>query len=626
MDFPISRLYAKRRNPNHYPIADFAKSVTISIIKKQQYVRHFKVWDLEWVPDTYDLRMCGVYDERGYRDYKTIPEFILHELHPSSSGQWFYAHFGGMADLQFLVQEFLDHPEFSVRGAFSGASCVVAFIRHAKFKWTFVDSFWLLRSKLEDIAKSIGMKKGGPAGQEGWTDAQRKHWYATVPYAELREYNENDCKILYEAIHRAQIELLELGGQMQMTLASTALQLFRRKYLKEDIQTNAMANEVIRKSYFASRVEVFQREVDYPGLYYDVNSSFPFAMTYPLPGRIYGNFDTIPDYAWDNYPFFADCTIETANDSLPVMPYRQKGKVFFPLGRWRNWFSSVDLSLLLATGGSIKRVHEATLYEPFYDLANYANDLYNIRKKETDPFRKDLFKLLMNAAYGKFAEGAEKTTLLLNPNKDQLARLSKSLNMLTPGVYFTISEVPVPHAHVPLSSFITAIARRTLWEFMSQASEIHYCDTDGFSTTTEDIFPASSDLGGLKLEKSFETATFAAPKLYRWYPGNGKAPIVKAKGFSLHKGQGTPTEKFDHLIHGGEVEVERMMRIKEMLNYSVRHGFPFHPRNAVGKGERKLTKGLRQLWDNMRMDRIGKRFMYPDGFTRPWTIEELGGE
>lgn len=587
----------------------------LTIINKPPRRRRFRVWDLEWKPREYKLRLCGTYDpQAGYECYKTMEEFISHELIPSNHGLWFYAHFGGMADLQFLLEALIDRPEFRVNGSFSGASCVICRVKHGRFTWTFVDSFWLLRSSLSVIAKSIGREKTGPT--DGMSDAERREWYATVPFETLREYNRNDCEVLWHAIARAQDAILDLGGQLQMTLASTAMQLFRRRYLMEDVDTSTRVNETAHKSYFASRVEVFQKDVNYPGLYYDVNSSFPHAMTFPMPGHLRASYARIPDFVWSDYPFIADVDFVVPDLYLPPIPLRLSNRVFFPVGRWRSWLTGIDLRLLVQEGGRILRVRECKVFEPFLDLAEYSYDLYKRRAATTDPFEREFYKLLLNSLYGKFAEQPMKTTLLINPSVIQLQSLDRGSSELMPGVFFKNREVPIPHAHVPISAYITSIARRTLFQFLAQALEIHYCDTDGFSTTDE--FPTSSGLGNLKLEKRFSSATFLVPKLYRWQPSDGSAAIVKAKGFSLSRNAATASEQFETLVIGGEIEIERMVRIRE--NFRNR---------TVTPQDKIFRKGLRQidfLCGVYSLDALPKRFMYPDGHTRAWSYTELTGK
>src|SRR5712692_5060354 len=94
----------------------------ISIIKKMPNIRRFCVYDLEWIPETYKLRICGVFDPwHGYRHYTSIKRFLAHELVPENTGVWFYAHFGGGADFQFIIEEIVKGNTFSIQGFMSGS-------------------------------------------------------------------------------------------------------------------------------------------------------------------------------------------------------------------------------------------------------------------------------------------------------------------------------------------------------------------------------------------------------------------------------------------------------------------------------------------------------------------------
>lgn len=594
-------------------------------------VRRFSVWDLEWKPDSYELRVCGVYDElSGFRRYHTIRDFLNMELIPSRAGVWFYAHFGGGADLQFVIEEMIDMLggdwSYSMTGSMSGSACIIAHIKRGDHVWHFVDSYWLLRSPLREIAKAIGMEKTGPTDK--MNEEEVKEWYRNVDQKTLEDYNEQDCVILWKAIREAQNTILELGGQLQATLAATGMNLFRRKYLTKNINTQRTLNEIAKRSYVASRVETFQVHVPYDGLYYDINSSFPHAMTKVLPGSLRGNYISPPAYidpTGSDIPFIAECDIQVNEAVIPPLPLRIKNRIFFPTGRWRGWFTGIDLALLLREGGRILKFYNCKTFWPFEDLRNYAEDLYSMRAKTKDPFERTFFKLLLNSLYGKFAEQPDKTSILLNPTLEQMKGVDRENGMVSPGFFFKRTTVPIAHAHVPISAYITAIARQSLFDYMVQASEVHYCDTDGFSVSVNDVFGVGEDLGGLKLEKTFASATFLVPKFYGWDPGvYGENPIIKAKGFSLKSGKimvdgewkhVASTIAFDHLIEGGEVRIDRMRRIRESMKLE-----RFRPGNVTVK---KRLRQLDFMKGDYKVDTIPKRFVYPDGHTRAWTVGEL---
>lgn len=594
------------------------------------------MYDLEWIPGTLEVRLVGVYDrEQGYRCYRSVRDFLMGELVSSNRGRWFYAHAGGVADLQFVLRELKDINDetggyYQVNAGFSGSSAVICKVKRLKNCWTFVDSYFLLREKLAKIATWIGRKKGGPfeefdPDEEGISDEEFEHrlrkvknWYATIDLQSLRDYNESDCTILYDAIDAFENTVLELGGQLQPTIASCALQLFRRKYLKQDIHTNGAVNHYAEQAYVASRVENIQRHV-YNAKYYDVNSSFPYSMTFPCPGECIGSSNRIPDN--EDAIFIADCFVEVPDVVLPPLPLRMDERIFFPVGGWRGWFTSVDLRLLEREGGTIHKVYEVIKFAPFHDLADYAKDIYKRREfTDEDGFERVALKYLLNSLYGKFSEGEMKNSLLFNPDETPISledRKRLRMEELFPGVWMKEREVYVPHRHVPLSAHITAIARRTLYDCLSYCRDFHYCDTDGFSSS-EDL-STDTDLGMLKLEKIVVEGDFVAPKFYRM-----AAKVLKKDGRWIDKeiirGKGlsrlTPT-RWNSLIEGNAIEFERMSRLRELY----RSGSHI-PREEV-YSKRINIKQIYEPGFDAKKHIIGKRFFYPDGYSRPWTTDEL---
>jgi len=571
--------------------------MSLTVIKSKRKVRRFLTYDLEWIPGSLKLRVAGVYDrKKGYRCYHTIEAFLAAELNSTNRGAWFYAHAGGLADVQFILEAVISSCKFEVNASFSGSSAIIVRIKQGKNCWTFVDSFWLFRDSLENIGKFVGIEKAEK--EKRMTEKEAREFYTNAPIDELIRYNQTDCLILYEAINQMETALFDMGGQLQMTIASCAMHLFRRAYLTKEIDTCHQVNEKARQAYFASRVEVFNNQC-WDASYYDINSSFPYSMTKPCPGRVIDHSRYLPDDGM----YMADIEIEVPEDYLPPLAARFDGRLFFPTGKWRSWFMSVDIELLLKAGGRIMKVYECIEFAPFNDLAGYVQTIYAKRKASTDDFERIVYKYLLNSLYGKFAESAFKSSLKVDPKVID----NDSMKMLFPGAWIEETRVPIPHMHVPISAYITAAARATLYNYMTCASEFHYCDTDGFSTT--DRYAISNDLGGLKLEKLIREGNFLAPKLYMldglelqrdgtWKELGNEG--VKAKGFSR-----LDIEGFDRLRKGEVIEYIRMTRIKELYG-----------RGVIIPEEKKVTK-------RRHLDSMTKRFTYPDGHTRPWSVEEL---
>lgn len=559
--------------------------------------RSFIAYDFEWKPKLLEIRICGVFDGKRYRYYTNVDDFINGELTSKNHGKWFYGHSGGRHDFQFIFHALVQRGlSYTARAAFSGSSAIIVPVRKDRYVWTFIDSYYLLKGKLDDIGKWTGLEKGD--GRK-WT----KEDYANAPLEELIPYNERDCVILYNAVNQFENAILELGGELQKTQASCALDLFRREYLSQDIYTTRGVNRNAREAYFASRVEPYEKECG-EAKYYDINSSFPFAMTFPVPGSLLRSYRYLPDSLLQDVegrPFIAQVDITVPETYLPVLPIRLRNRVFFPVGRWSTWITSIDLELLLLEGGRLNRVYMVREFEPITCFRDYALDLFNRRKVSTDDFERIAYKYLLNSLYGKFAEDTKKQTMYLNPPASVLARLNRREHMHVPGVWIEELDRYIPHEHVPISAHITAIARRTIYLFMSMSRNIYYCDTDGFATT--DIYSTGKDLGDLKLEKLIHKGRFIAPKLYHLFATvDGELQnIVKAKGFSLKDN----LVRFNQVVAGQAIEIERMMSLRE--NLKLNRTLPIE---VVIK---KSFKGKT----------TPKRFFYPDGTSRPWFLSEL---
>lgn len=615
--------------------------MTLSRNTKKPKKQSLIVYDLEWVPETYKLRLAGVYDGLRYQSFASVRGLLNFLLQPKHEKCLFLAHAGGLADMHFLLEQLQQHKAIHVTAAFSGSSAIVVKVTWQGRTYTFLDSYWLLRDKLAHLAPYTGVKKDrgaykcdsypacGHVGRAcmsapecGCDEGPEPLCMFTAPIHILTDYNERDCLILWRALDLFQDMLIdEMGTEMRSTIASTALGLFRTKYLETNITTDPARNDRLRASYDASRVEVIRPRLLTEGRYYDVNSSFPFAMTFPCPGEYLGQSRTLPDN--DSVLYFADVTVSVPDMFLPPLPAKGKdGRTFFPVGTWRRLYAKPDLELLQKTGGRIEAVHEVTLFHPFGDLAHYALDLYARRAKakaEGKSFLALLIKYLLNSCYGKFGEHREKQQLVLHPYTegcphngahDELVNgcaVASCVEPLFPGCILVTEERQIAHEHVAIASHITSIARRTLYETILApcGEDIYYTDTDSGVTTRE--LPEGKKLGELKLEKIVSpgiasdgsptpAGRFIQPKLYEL---GGE---IKSKGFSR-----LTRVQFEDLIEGREVEVERMFRVKETAREL--RGFGAHGK----KFGKKIHVGASRP----------KRQSDGENMTRPWTFKEI---
>jgi hypothetical protein len=145
----------------------------------------------------------------------------------------------------------------------------------------------------------------------------------------------------------------------------------------------------------------------------------------------------------------------------------------------------------------------------------------------------------------------------------------------------------------------------------AQGKPSAYFDTDSLNTKA-DLPTDEKRLGALKLEKKMTWGEHFAPKIYRGegfeVKKNGTVEpirITKAKGFSLGKSKQEAWDRFDQIVSGDRIGIQRMIRLRELY----RSGLTSPVDILVAKA---LT-----------FEMLSKRFQYPDGETRPWSVQEL---
>lgn len=640
----------------------------------------FLVYDFEWHPETpesirdgkaYQIRVASFYDgkrhtsfaHKNYNDLRPsksddpIAAFLDCLLIPKFSGFRFYAHWGGIADVLYLFRKIHDR-RYPTKIVVNGSSAAILLIescpqgcrgacKHKRYKWSFVDSSFLFRFGLKKLGELIGMKKGGDA-ELSWS---------TENDTELTTYNEQDNVILYTAIQRLQSTVNGMGAQMGMTMAATSMDLFRRGYLKNDIATPDTDNAFSKQAYYASRVEPYRFHMA-KGYAYDVNSSFVYSMTFPLPGSPQKEqIGTLPALGQGDL-FIADVDIEVPDMYLPPLPYRHDdGRIFFPSGKWRGVYTSVDIELALQVGCKVNAVRRVLHYEQRSDLKSFADDVYAKRMEASDKFLYTSIKLLGNGAYGKFGESEEKSEYLMHPPTTLCERhwmfsrkgtcvcvehgdhdcpacyaACSCMTMISPGIWKFENVREIQHRHTQIGAFITSIARRTLYQGQySYQKHLHYSDTDCLhldapmlpehKTGNLEHTPANSnDLGGFKLEGERTCMIYVAPKIYGGKDGKGD-PLLAAKGFRVGgkifdklKGREVfsdeSVEKFRALVAGEPVFDTRMVRPKEYLGRLHQIERPYDVK--VGAEGKRLRLGSRP-----------KRKRTGENETWPWSVREL---
>lgn len=440
-----------------------------------------------------------------------------------------------------------------------------------------------------------------------------RHPESLAEWADLESYCANDSAISRKSMEFFYKSFIELGIKPKLTIASTSMDDFKRNHLTMPLMRMPVDDiEFAFESFKGAMNGVFKR-----GLFdaiqtgkklycHDVNSMYGDIMykaKLPHPNYMRRvNVDN-PRYIM-NYEGCSKVDIE-APDRLkyPLLPFRDQvsGRVIYPTGNWTDTYTHIELRKSLSAGYRILKVHSSLYSTATIEPFKHINSYYDIRKqlkKEGNPLS-EVYKLLINAQYGKFGERGKRAKKMIYIKEAMIEELTDTVNLQRCGDYYIIDQPPEDYkAHCnPLwASYITAGARLKLWDYIIM-HDPYYVDTD--SIICDHFIEDSEEMGMLKLEMIAEKAFFLRSKFYMCLPiGYGvmdhstlmKNSKIKIKGVpkkmlidgTLNKDH----ERFDHddlarladisltpdifmkILSDKKVKYKKFMRFKE----SVRRG------------------------------------------------------
>jgi hypothetical protein len=542
---------------------------------------HYASWDIE-AKDWWTLELVGVWDGETYRHFRTVPEFLSYILQRKYNGWRFFAHFGGRYDMNFIFDWLKYHPEIGCSFYCSGSLVIQMTLTYRNIKIKLCDSYRLFYMPGNDSQTRTTNKSGLASLTKAFGVKHQKQEYdfKQMSYGhELIEYNEFDCRGLYEVIER----FFEETGIMSETFASHALRVWRKDFLKETLWKPHRPEilELARATYHGGRVEVFKRYAQ--SCYaYDVNSMYPYVMQFPMPTEYVGESHRLSDTHYG----FLDAEVEVPQQYTPCLPVRAE-KLYFPVGRFRGQWTSEELIRAESQGCKILKIFQAFYFRTKTIFREYVDKLYALKKTATEPTR-TIAKGLLNALYGKFGQNPTKKIYCLVRQAPEGAYPILYPNGEPSGFAYyertSSSAYLLPH----LASAVTSKARIHLLGRLDASS--YYCDTD--SVFTAHPFPVSQELGQWG-EVGIGEATFIQPKLYKF------KGTWKSKGLNRE-------QPIDDFVAGGINTALRSRSIREAM----RDG-----KDACGHVT--VTKVLRETRP--------KRAWCADGQdTRPWDVRELG--
>lgn len=522
---------------NRLRVMDDENKRVLRPIEKAPKVKQFGAIDTETEGNDAKYIDGGCTTIDGFRRFDSGSALINYLSQPKFKSHVFFCH-----NATYDVGVLYPYIESNHTLLFLNGDIYLAKVYPRKSRRFYIADSWRLAANisLERLGNAISLPKlptpqtllEKELGISGWSCVKHGRYQCEACYLE------RDCQIVYNYIDLFQKEINRLGGELKYTLASTAMDLFRRSFLKEEYRTPFESrNEFARKGYYGGRVEPFKKGRIERINIYDVNSLYPYVMRnfkYPNPNTLHGPSENQPISRIMESEGVSEVSIHIPDMRIPPLPFRYNHKLYFPTGRLRAHWTHAELRKSLKMGCTIYAIHW-TLWsddtiQPFND---YVDTLYQLRleyKASNDP-REHIIKIMLNSLYGKFGQRQQAGLEKLVPLDEWWDAEDKSGFDFVEYDGFVYARKPVPTFRQPdyvnllWASHITGYARLTLLEYMLQfPDQVAYCDTD--SVFVNGKLETGNKLGQMKLEYANVDVELIAPKCYQIFDQSG---LLKTK-------------------------------------------------------------------------------------------------
>lgn len=463
------------------------------------------------------------------------------------------------------------------------------------------DSYAVIQASLKKALESFQCKTAKLFTEEDYSKDVR-----TWERERLKAGVYADCAGVLELLDKVETHAKQWNGALKGTFSSTALTCIKGN-LDESLPSHEgiqAINEICREAFYGGRVEVFHHMPSADLCEWDVNSSYPYSMTLPLPWECQER----EEHAHIEGEGVTYASVNVPHDMrIPVLPFRDKADgVFFPTGEWDAWFTNNELRYAATCGVEI-RPRETITYSQKRPFADFVSRVYATKQTATGAVR-EFSKTVLNGGYGKFAQAPEVETLHIAPTPEEGLRERFFNGGKRPHPsddrFYTVARKRWPkHTHFALAAYITAYSRITLHQGLINAKGLAYSDTDSVHAESFVAAFEGTALGQWKKDKEAFVGRYFAPKIYT-LKGPG-IEIYHAKGFHWHSQPKTANEEIFEAIITGQKVAQGGIR---------------GARGQIRSGDNKMEhRTLLKQWKGV----SNKRRSRKDGTTVPWSVEDL---
>lgn len=346
---------------------------------------------------------------------------------------------------------------------------------------------------------------------------------------EILDYLRGDCVYLHELVTSFRDEFGDY-----LTIGSAAMKQLQKFHPVE--RAPKQLDDLIRKEYFfGGRVECFQSGlIKTPFKIYDVNSMYPHVMKSVL------------------HPIDIGCEVSKWIDQKTqfirvegqqigpygVFPFREKAGLTFKK-EYGIFHITIHEWIAAEENGWFKahKIHKTYGFETLVCFDEFVDHFFSARQrtKKSGEVAKNLFyKLILNSAYGKFAQNPD------NFMDWQITRGDQKLNSTEGWREHTFHDINDGYTiwskptirkkgcyyNVAVGASITGAARAVLIRALKNTENAIYCDTDSIICREVRANLSEIELGAWKLEATGDRVAIAGKKLYAAF--NGDECVKKA--------------------------------------------------------------------------------------------------
>lgn len=481
-----------------------------------------------------------------HEGYDVIWEF-LKEISKFKSAR-FYAHNAANYDNKFILDSLVRHGQ-EVKFA-AGLGSLLWIGPNIRFD----DSFLLLGQKLAACCEAFDVPR-----KLDWPHDQTKNpWEMKSRLPTFTEYLKRDCVSLSEAIDNfSRLLLKHFGVTPSVTLSLTSVKAFDKRFTPmQKIASNDGFEAFIRAAIYGGRNEVYKRYGENLH-FYDVRRMYMSCYDVNVP--------TGP-LRWRNPDIdkgtLAEASVKVPDMHIGPLPYRMqegnKSRLAFPTGEFQGWWDMVELRNAVSKGVDVTLLRQLEADEQPI-LKEFA-ELVDRLSHESNEALARIWKLFGLRLSGKFGQRRNQREIRhikhiaadeYNPIDDQ-------------EVYhevYTGNHSKAPYIRPAISMRIRAEARVRHLDYLLQADDVYYSDTDSVYTTNR--LPVGEKLGDLKYVCFATKAYFVGNKFYGFVDESGllKQKTAGYRDYQLSEGD------FQEILKGKELSFafERVGNWKQVL-------------------------------------------------------------